>query len=101
MPFEKGDKRINRSGRKKGAKNKVSPELKQSIEAFLNKNWKDLEKQYKALSSRDKMKFYTDLLPYVVPKLQNSKNEFDLTNLTQSQLEMIADNLINNLTDEN
>ena len=100
MPFKKNDEKINKKGRPKGAKNKVNAELKQLIQDFLEKNWKDLQKQYKELSPRDKMKLFTDLLPYVVPKLQNTKNELDLTNLTQSQLEAIADKLIKELADE-
>lgn len=100
MPFKKGDTKINRAGRPIGSKNKINGELKQYIKEFLEKNWKSLEKDFKDLKPRDKMKFYTDLLPYVVPKLNNVKSEHDLSNLSPSQLETVADRIIENLTDD-
>ncbi|MCB2197651.1 MAG: hypothetical protein KQH79_17460 [Bacteroidetes bacterium] len=101
MPFKPNDKKINRRGRPKGSKNKVNKELKAIIKDFLESNWKNIEKDFKELSPRDKMKFYTDLMPYVVPKLSNQKNELDTSNLTPDQLEIIANKIINEINYEN
>ena len=44
MPFEKGDDRINREGRPKGSKNKISEEIREAFQMVLEKRLPDLER---------------------------------------------------------
>ena len=96
MAFKKGDQRINRGGRPKGAKNRVNEELRQSIAEFLNGEFSKLKADFKKIPARDRMKFFTDLLPYTVPKLQNTRLEIDFEKMTDEQLDYFIDKLKTN-----
>ncbi len=93
MAFEKGNSG-NPSGRKPGAKNKVNMELRERITAFLNGNFDTVAEDFKNLSAKDKLKFYTDLLQYGVPKLQATSTEVDFDNMTEEQLDYIINQLL-------
>lgn len=44
MPFEKGDERINRNGRPKGSKNKITEEIRAAFQMVLESRLPDLER---------------------------------------------------------
>lgn len=95
MGLKKGQTN-NPAGRPKGAKNKVGEELRETIAAFLEENFEKVKNDFKSrrLSVRDRLKFYTDLLPYAVPKLQATTLE--LTNferLSEDQIDEIIERL--------
>lgn len=86
----------NPAGRPKGATNKVGDQMREMIAAFLDQNFEKVKKDFKSrkLSTRDRLKFYTDLLPYAVPKLQSTTME--LTNferMSDDQLDEIIERL--------
>ena len=70
----------NPKGRPKGSKNRVSKDLKELIDAFLNEKFELVKDQFNKLPPKDQLKFFTDLLPYVVPKLQDTKQEVEINN---------------------
>jgi len=78
MPFKKNDKNINRSGRKKGVKNKITKDLREAINNFLQENYETVTIKFNDLSPRDQMKFFLELLQYAIPKLQNIKQDADI-----------------------
>ena len=92
--FQKGQSG-NPSGRPKGSKNKASAEIKELIERMITGNAKDLERTFKTLRGKDKIKAMTDLLPYTVPKLQSTSLEVEIENLSDDQLDELYNRIIN------
>lgn len=88
----------NIAGRPPGAKNKVNAELRQRVSNFLDGNFEEITKAYKKLNPKDKMKFFTDLMPYVLPKLQNTSVEMNFEQLSETQLDAIIEKLLNKNT---
>lgn len=87
-------------GRKKGALNKLSTDLKKEITDFLNDNFDEVKKEWQSLEGKDKLNFYKDLLKYSVPQMQSTSLETDLSKLTDEQLDYILNNLINKIDNE-
>jgi len=85
----------NPSGRPKGAKNKVPNKLREDIIAFLGEEFVNIKKDFKDLESKDKLKFYTDLLQYGLPKLQATSMDINFEDLTDEQLDEIIERLKN------
>jgi hypothetical protein len=61
----------NPTGRPKGVQNRVTTEIKEVINQFINDNIGNLQNEFNNLESKDKLRFLIDLLPYVIPKLQS------------------------------
>ena len=85
----------NPAGRPKGTINKSSAAIREKITAFLDDNFEQVQKDFesKELSVKDKLKFYTDLLPYAVPTLQSSTLEVSFDALPEEQLDAIIEQL--------
>ena len=85
----------NPAGKPKGTVNKTSAAIRERITAFLEANFDQAQKHFQSpeLSVKDKLKFYTDLLPYAVPKLQSSTLEVSFDSLSDEQLDAIIENL--------
>jgi hypothetical protein len=94
MPFEPGVSG-NPAGKPKGAKTKVNLELREKITAFLDGEFETVQEDFKKLEPKDKLKFYTDLLQYGLPKLQNTSLGFDFESLNDDQLDEIIQRLTN------
>lgn len=93
MAFKKGISG-NPNGRPKGAGNKTTIELRKLISNFLDEQFYDLVKNYKKLEPKDRIKVYTDLLQYGLPKLQATSNEISFEKLSEDQLDEIINRLI-------
>lgn len=93
MKFQEGQSG-NPAGRPKGAKNKASDEVKAMVERMITGNAGALEKTFKALKGKAKIKALTDLLPYVIPKQQSVSASIDFENFTDEQLDEIINRLI-------
>lgn len=88
MPFEKG-KSGNPNGRKSGTPNRVTSDLRQRILGLLDKNFDSLEADIKDLEPRERVNAWTKLLEYVVPKLQRTETVIDLSQLSDSEIEIL------------
>jgi hypothetical protein len=91
--FEKGN-----PGRPKGAKNKVNTELRGLIQKLFDDNYQTIQDDLEALEPKDRLKFLSDLLPYLLPKLQSTTHtkEIDLDGMSEEDLDI----LIERITDE-
>ena len=85
----------NPNGRPKGAENKATKKVKELVENLITENIPDLLKEFKSLKGRDKIKAFTDLLPYVVPKLQSTSLDIDIERLSDDQLDELYNRIIN------
>jgi hypothetical protein len=63
--FQKGNK-----GRPKGSKNKLNADIRERIQNLFDDNFERIQEDLEGLEPRERLKFLTDLLPYLVPKLQ-------------------------------
>ncbi len=94
--FEKG-KSGNPAGKKAGTKNKAGAKVKEIIEGILTEpaNAERLKTEFASLKGRDFVKAYTELAPYVIPKMNH--NSVDLERLTDEQVDELYDKIINSL----
>lgn len=83
----------NPAGKPKGAKNKVSQDIREKIATLIEGNLNDFEKDLSKLEPKERIKFLIDLMPYVVPKLQTISNTIDFDSLTDEQLDEIINRL--------
>jgi hypothetical protein len=59
----------NPAGKPPGTKNKINAELRDMIGDFLNNKFETVVAEFDKLEPKEKLKFYTDLLNYGLPKL--------------------------------
>lgn len=87
----------NPAGKPKGAQNKVNADLRARVSGFLTDKFPDVIAEYENLSAKDKLKFYTELMQYGLPKLQSIDLSTELDNtllsLTDEQLDSIIEKL--------
>lgn len=93
MPFVKG-KSGNEAGRPKGSKNKAGGELRELISNFLQERFADVVQDFEQLEPKDRIKVYTDLLQYGLPKLQAVSNSIEFDKMTDEQLDDIINRLL-------
>lgn len=84
----------NPAGRKKGTPNKVTAELRDVIKNFLEGHFVEVETIWTKASPKDKLAFYRDLLPFVIPKMQNINADINFEQLSEGDLDKIIDKLI-------
>lgn len=84
----------NKQGKPKGAVNKLSKDMRQTITDFLQDHWPEVEKEFSKLKGRDKVNFYRDLLQYSIPKMQAVAVALEFEKLTDEQLEILCNTLI-------
>lgn len=99
MGLPKG-KTNNPAGKPPGTKNKVNAELREMISDFLNTEFDTIKADFKKLEPKDRMKFYTDLLQYGLPRLQATTLDIDFEALTEDQLQKIIDGLLERAQNE-
>jgi len=93
MGLQKGQTN-NPAGKPPGTKNKINAELRVMINDFLNSEFDTIKEDFNKLDPKDKLKFYTDLLNYGLPKLQATSLELDFEKMSESDLDLIIDRLI-------
>lgn len=83
----------NPAGRPMGSANKISKDLRQSITDFLNENFEKVKADMMKLQSKERVKFFIDLLKYSVPTLQSTQLTTDFEKLSDEQLDKIINEL--------
>lgn len=83
----------NPNGRPKGKPNKVTANLRSSIQFFLEKNWPKVQKEFDKMEPKDKLVFYDKMLAYSLPKLQATSLSLNFEELTEDELDEIINRL--------
>lgn len=88
--FEKGN-----AGRPKGAKNKSSGQMRDLIQKLFDDNFDKIQEDLESLEAKDRLKFMTDLMPYLLPKLQSTtySQKLDLDSMSEEDLEKLIDRI--------
>lgn len=100
MARQKNDGRGRIGGRSKGTPNKVTSTIKDWISQIIDDNRSQIEKDIKKLSPKDRLQVFEKLMQYVIPKQQSVKADVDLSKLSESQLDLIVDELTKNINYE-
>ena len=84
-------------GKPKGAKNKVNTQMRDLIQNLFDANFETIQSDLESLEPKDRLKFLSDLLPYLLPKLQSTTytNEIDLDGMTGEQLDVLIKRIVN------
>ena len=90
----------NPAGRPQKAINKISRPLKMRISDFLETHFSDIETLWLKLPPKEKARLFTDLLPYVVPRMSNIDLDMNFDKLSEEDLNRIVDRLLNANRDE-
>jgi hypothetical protein len=83
-------------GRPKGAKNKVNTEIRGLIQKLFDDNYQTIQDDLEELEPKDRLKFLSDLLPYLLPKLQSTTHtqEIDLDGMSEDDLDILIDKIM-------
>jgi len=92
MKFQKG-KSGNPEGRKKGAKNKTSEELRSAVQHFIELNWNRIQKDFDLMKPAERVLFLNSLLRHVLPE------PVSMEKLTEDQLKQLHEYLIKKYTE--
>lgn len=93
--FQKGQSG-NPKGRPKGSQNEKTKYIKDWLISLIGSNAKDISQSFRNLPMKERCKFISSILPYVIPKHTESriKANVDLNNLSDEQI----DNIISEIT---
>jgi hypothetical protein len=94
MPFEKGDKRINREGRKRG--NKTTESLRTVVQSLLEENFEKIKADFAQLKPFERLQMFDRLLKHCLPSMQSVQMDLDINNMSEQQVERIIDELLKN-----
>lgn len=85
----------NPNGRKKGVPNKITMDLRQWINNFIDNNREQIQKDWKDLEPKERVIMFEKLLKYSLPTLQATSLTTDFEKLTDDQLDFIINQLRN------
>ncbi len=90
--FEKGN-----PGKPKGAKNKSTLLIRDRIQTLFDDNFDKIQEDLESLEAKDRLKFLTDLMPYLMPKLQSTTHstKIDLESMEERDLDILIDRIMN------
>lgn len=90
--FQKGN-----PGRPEGSKNKVNSEIRGLIQKLFDDNYQTIQDDLESLEPKDRLKFISDLLPYLLPKLQTTtySQKIDLDGMTDKELDLLIERIAN------
>ena len=90
--FKKGQSG-NIHGRPKGQPNKVTAELKDLIKNFLEDNFSQVMKDFSALEPAERVKAWTNLLQYALPRMGSVAVQSEFDRLSDEDLDRLISEL--------
>lgn len=99
--FQKGQSG-NPKGRPRGSQNEKTRYIKEWLVSLIGSNAKDITQCFKSLPMKERCKFITSVLPYVLPKQTESriKANVDLNHLSDEQINSIISEITVNVDTE-
>ena len=88
MPFTKGDKNINRSGRPRGSHSKGAEQARLMIQKFVEGKLPDLNKVWNQLEPKEQMIFIDKMLRHTLPPPVR-----DISDFTEDELDALIERL--------
>jgi hypothetical protein len=90
--FESGN-----PGKPKGAKNKSTLIIRERIQSLFDDNFDKIQEDLESLEAKDRLKFLTDLMPYLMPKLQSTtySQKIDLESMEEADLDILIERIMN------
>lgn len=86
----------NPNGRPKGIPNKMTTDLRNWINKFIDDNKDGIQDDWKKLDPKDRITLFEKLLKYSLPTLQATSLDVNFEKLTDEQLDEIINRLIEN-----
>jgi hypothetical protein len=83
---------LNKPGRPPGSLNRISATVKSLLADWAEHELKNISDLYAKLSPKEKAKFITNILPYIVPRMRDI--ELNIERLPQDQIEEMIKMLI-------
>lgn len=83
----------NPNGRPKGSPNRITATAREWITSLIDKNRKQIEKDLKQLSPKDRLLMLEKLMQYVLPKQQAVSAKIDLNALPEEAINDIVDEI--------
>jgi ribosome-binding ATPase YchF (GTP1/OBG family) len=95
MAFKKGTSG-NPDGRRKGAANKVTTELRERIKDFLEGQWDKIERDFNTLEAKDRVALFERLLQYILPRMSSVDldADIDMKLLSEEALDGLAERIL-------
>ena len=84
----------NINGRPKGSQNKAAGQLRNLITDFLEQRFEQVIEDFEQLEPKERIKVFTDLLQYSVPKMQAVSNSIEFEKMTDEQLDEVIKQLM-------
>lgn len=100
--FQKGQSG-NPKGRPKGSQNEKTKYIKDWLISLIGSNAKDISQSFRSLPMKERCKFISSVLSYVLPKQTESKIKanVDLNNLSDEQIDNIISEITINVDTDN
>lgn len=81
------------AGKPKGAKNKVTTDLREWVTSFIDSKRSQLERDWKALDPKDRIIMFERLLKYSLPTLSATSLTTDFDKMSDENLDRIINEL--------
>ncbi len=88
MPFKKGESG-NPNGRIKGTPNVITKDLRERVRELLESQFEQVAADLASLEPKDRVNTWLKMSEFVLPKLQRTETVFDLSKLTEEQVDAL------------
>jgi hypothetical protein len=82
----------NRAGRPKGSPNKITAEVRSILASWAETELRNISDLYAKLSPKEKSRFITNILPFIVPRMKEVDLSF--SSIPEEQIDSIIKKLL-------